>query len=647
MSFFSISSLKNPKRIVRTILSIPEYLYVRFLCRKPKLNDNFVCTRYLVADQEALDFVARSYGELFPDRIKLKISEADKIREHIFDLLGSGPIKLSLQGEGYQPINWNIDFKSGHRWNPKTFYSHIQYGQKEGVDIKVPWELSRFQHMNILGQAYLLTKDKKYAEEFRDQIADWIDNNPIGFGVNWKCTMDVAIRVANWLISQEYFSGSEHITKDFWHKFYTSIYEHGKFIINHLENKSLIRNNHYISDLVGLFFIATYCPFFKESKRWGDFAIKELSQEIDIQIYPDGCNFEASTSYHRLVLELLFYITLLAERSGSPLPNKFKDKVEKMFEFCLFAIKPDGTIPQIGDNDSGRFLVFCKRPVLDHKYLLSFASIAYEDSQFKISDFGFDEEVFWTFGRKGKKLYDNLPPRTGPLNSKAFPDAGWYIIRNSNDYCLVSCGPNGQSGKGGHAHNDKLSFELVLDGRNIVVDPGTYIYTSYPEIRNLFRSTEYHNTIKFGDYEQNDNSEQDLFLLPDRIEIKRTSLKENTSKIFFKGEIKYQDIIHERTINFDIKSRNWHIADKFSSNTPLNGKLLFHLSPDLTTNGKEILDTKTCERSVAIDISENNIEKKEYDYSPEYGKKVKADCLVVNIAESTKSHEIHTHIRKT
>jgi hypothetical protein len=71
----------------------------------------------------------------------------------------------------------------------------------------------------------------------------------------------------------------------------------------------------------------------------------------------------------------------------------------------------------------------------------------------------------------------------------------------------------------------------VVDGKNMVLDPGTYVYTSYPELRNLFRSTEYHNTIKFGDYKQNENSELDLFLLSDRIEIKRTSLKENSNKV--------------------------------------------------------------------------------------------------------------------
>ena len=129
----------------------------------------------------------------------------------MFDLLGSGSTKLSKDGKGYQPIDWHIDFKSGYRWNPKTFYAFIKYGNKLGVDVKVPWELSRFQHLILLGQAYQLTKNKKYAVEFENQILDWIDNNPVGFGVNWRCAMDIAIRASNWLIAKEYFQDSDDI----------------------------------------------------------------------------------------------------------------------------------------------------------------------------------------------------------------------------------------------------------------------------------------------------------------------------------------------------------------------------------------------------------------------------------------------------
>jgi len=121
-----------------------EYLYYRFFYSKPKLviNKKPINKRYLLAGVKNLDKIAQTYKELFPDKIQPKIQEAELICKHIFDLLGSGPKKLSPKGKGYQSIDWHSDFKSGYNWNQKTFYKLIKYGHKHGVDIKVPWELS-------------------------------------------------------------------------------------------------------------------------------------------------------------------------------------------------------------------------------------------------------------------------------------------------------------------------------------------------------------------------------------------------------------------------------------------------------------------------------------------------------------------------
>lgn len=138
---------------------------------------------------------------------------------HYFDLLGSGWVQvkkgmdcLGLEGYRYEdltvngyegnminranrreseairilidkkyiPIDWQLDFKSGYRWSEKTWYMEIKYGHKPGVDIKVPWELARMQHLPILAWTYgFIAEDKeKYAREFRNQILDFVVENP-------------------------------------------------------------------------------------------------------------------------------------------------------------------------------------------------------------------------------------------------------------------------------------------------------------------------------------------------------------------------------------------------------------------------------------------------------------------------------------
>lgn len=613
------------KRIIRKIINKIEYFYYRFFYIKLGLPKEFKQRLLLVCAGEDLKAAAQSYRQLFSHNVAKKIKEADLICAHCFDLLGSGPTKLSKEGEGYHPIDWHSDFKGGYRWDPQSFYKRIKYGHIKGVDIKVPWELSRFQHLNTLGQAYALTGDKKYREEFVSQVTDWIETNSIGFGVNWASTMDVAIRVANWLVAKEFFEEGS-LPKEFLEKFYVSIYEHGRFVRSHLEYSSELTTNHYIADLAGLFFVAVYCPFFKESASWEKFCVNELAKEIQKQVYEDGCDFEASTSYHRLVLEMFFYCELLGKRAGVEFPQAFRDRVRKMFEFSLYCIKPNGKIPQIGDNDNGRYLIFSPRPVLEHKYLLNLAAIHYGDLEFRPSEFSFDEEAFWVLGAQGHAVFVQLPSRAEPLNSRAFPDAGWYIMRHNKDYCFISCGPNGQNDNGGHAHNDKLSFELMLDGEDVIVDPGTYVYTADPKERDKFRSTAYHNMAALNGFEQNPIG-KGLFSLKCGIRIKTASMEEEKEKILFRGSIETSESSLKREINFDKNHGACLVRDNFIAKRPNNAISRIHIAPGLEIIDRQIVKKGLGNKLAQIEFEGRSFEEKLYDYSAAYG--VKEQAIVI------------------
>ena len=231
------------------------------------------------------------------------IAKADKTCDHVFDLLGSGEVNLGPR------IDWHRDFKTGYQWDPAAYYRdiNIPYGK---ADIKVPWELSRFSHAVTLGQAYWLTGDEKYTREFMAQVSSWIDGNKPKFGVNWACTMDVAIRACNWIAGYAFFSHSPEISDDFFLKFLKSLYQHGGHIRNNLEYSETLTSNHYLSNIVGLVYLGVMFPEFNEAAAWKAFGVRELAREMEKQVYADGCDFEASTCYHRLVLELFFFSTL-------------------------------------------------------------------------------------------------------------------------------------------------------------------------------------------------------------------------------------------------------------------------------------------------------------------------------------------------
>ncbi len=378
----------------------------------------------------------------------LVLQQADAAVRHAFDLLGSGPTVVAhgidcqgfegvrypaplplqadglghwlsgrinrtnlkesqriwrLVGEGYSPIDWQRDFISGYRWDERTWHRDIPLGHLPGVDIKVPWELARLQHLPALALACHFARQHMpgfkealiYEQELRNQILDFIANNPPGFGVNWSCAMDVAIRCANLLVARDILIASgASLDEGFESCFAASIYAHARHVIKNLEWSPMYRGNHYLANIVGLLFAAAYLPGDEEVNSWLVFATQELLAEVQYQFHEDGSNFEASVCYHRLSAEMVLWgcavLTGLSQSqravlaqpehsrlrplprlrptafemhpvpgSGdrtSPVPPWCWARLGRMADFTEALTRPDGAVVQFGDNDSGRFI---------------------------------------------------------------------------------------------------------------------------------------------------------------------------------------------------------------------------------------------------------------------------------------------------
>jgi len=450
-----------------------------------------------------------------PKAMNLTVTEADRICNHVFDLLGSGPTPLG------EKIDWHTDFKTGHRWNPRTYYKRIRPAPYPGgYDIKVPWELSRCQHFVRLGQAYWITGDEKYAQEFVAQVTDWIESNPWPWGVNWACTMDVAIRAVNWLWGYAFFRDSPCLTDQFLETLWRSLLIHGRHIYRNLENQGGFTNNHYLADLVGLIHLGILCPEFKEASEWRDFGLRELWKEMFVQVYPDGVSFEASIPYHRLATEFFLYTVILCQRNDIPVPDEVMAHLEKILEFVVYYTKPDGTVPLIGDGDNGRLLRLKvwdppEREWVDHRYLLGIGAVLFGRQDFSHVAGDQWEEAIWLLGELTVKLREGTS-RVGSLSLRVFPEGGLYILRQPGAYMILRGGTGDQEAGNWHKHNDMLSFEFFADGASWIIDPGTYAYTADFNARHLFRSTGYHNTPRIlcaEAVEQNRSSAREPFHL--------------------------------------------------------------------------------------------------------------------------------------
>jgi hypothetical protein len=622
-----------------------EYLYYKYLLERIYCPVDGKQRFLLYVNKEDPKKIADLFPVLFPSLLKQKIAKANTICDHIFDLLGSGLKRVEKQANDHCSIDWHLDFKSGYHWDSRIFYRRIRAGHPANVEIKVPWELSRCQHLIALGQAYLLTGSRHYADEVEAQINDWTRSNPVGFGVNWKCPMDVAIRMVNWLVAMEYFRGNPFFDIGFMDRLYASIRQHARFVYSHLERHRTFTNNHYLANIAGLFIAGIYCPFFSESRRWIGFAISELHWAMERQVFPDGCYFEASTAYHRLALEMFFYCHFFGVRAGIQFSERYEQRLKAMFTVVRDSLKPDGTIPQIGDNDSGRFILLSERAVLDLSYLLSLAAIHFDDHRFKLPGMSLSEEALWIWGAAAEEKWGLLPEYSRSVEAKEFQDGGWYILRNGADVCVIACGPFRFKSTEGHAHNDKLSIELTINGVNVLVDPGTYVYTPCPDKRNMFRSTGYHNTVAFGNFEQNDLS-IGLFALPETVALKYAHVFSHDGVIGFKGKIRYKDFRHTRSVAFKVNEHLWEIRDRVKSPPGISISLSYHLAPGLAFRNKSIWTCSGQEPLAHFDISVSEVETTSYAYSPEYGVSIDAQKIIARFDSGCGDQTIYTRIKR-
>jgi hypothetical protein len=394
------------------------------------------------------------------------LARAGDVLTHRFDLLGSGPVQLD-------PIDWQLDVKSGRRW-PLVHISRVPVAYSDGSDIKWPWELSRCQHLPLLAAAWRETNDRRYLDELGAQLDSWIDGNPVELGANWLVAMEPAIRAVNWVAALAIVA--EDAAQEPWlRRALESLVLHGRFIRSHLEG-GRVRGNHYLSDIVGLLALGALFAG-PEGESWLRHGAHSLAVELEHQVLPDGVDHEVSTAYHRFVTELFVCgFEIVEALAPDELPPRHRERINQMLRFTTDVARPDGLVPLVGDSDDGRLL--------------------------PLAGYGDDPRAV-----RG--------PQT-PANEAAYRDAGFYVQRRGAAYLLVRCGPTGAAGQGWHAHNDQLSFELALGKTPLVVDPGSYVYTADPVERNLFRSTSFHSTVSVGGAEQNDLSPIELFRLIDR-----------------------------------------------------------------------------------------------------------------------------------
>ena len=283
--------------------------------------------------------------------------------------------------------------------------------------------------------------------------------------------------------------------------------------------------------------------------------------------------------------DLHFFLQLM-QKHDIAIPDKCWHKLHQMLEYIKAYLRPDGLAPLIGDTDGGQVLPFHRRAADDHSYLLEIGAEVFNDPELK------------------------RPEQT----SKAFPDAGIYIMRHDACYLCFNATGAGIHGRGSHGHNDALSIEISARGRAFIIDPGTYVYSADLQMRHAFRSTAYHSTVKIDGHEQNTTDVDTPFVIGNEARPRVLEWQSNAEYDKVVAEhYGYRrlpvSVTHRRTVTFNKAECSWLVDDEFFGSGEHDFEAFFHFNDGLQVEvaGEEIqvtdkkLDVGLVVRSLILD----------------------------------------------
>jgi hypothetical protein len=527
--------------------------------------------RRFFIDPSTAPGIARALAEAYPGHAQRTRQAAEDALNHIVDLLGSGPVPLG------ERIDWHRDFKTGLAWPRNVLADDQDYLRlHEPCDVKMPWELSRCHHWVTLGRAYALEPDPRYAAEFARQLGAWLDDNPWPYGVNWGRAMEVAVRSVNWLWAAALFSDAAEFAP-LKSRFLKAMLQHGRHILDNLEYADN-NGNHYLSNGVGLLFLGVLLPELADAAAWRKKGAEIVWGEMEHQVHSDGVDFEQGIGYQGLVGEFWYSCVLLCQRNGVPVPSLVMQRLGKMFNFMLAYTRPDGTFPQIGDNDDGRLANLDDEPVGSHQRHLAVGGVMFERPELLAAAGDAFDAATWLCGTA---VFD-MPRSFREQASMAFPQGGFYVMRAPDMLMVIDAGEVGMRGIGGHGHNDVLSFDLWAAGAPLLVDSGTFTYTADPPARQLLRSTAAHNALRVDGQETSRlGGDRWLWLIENdahpSVRTWQTGVDADVLEIAHDGYRRLaQPVDHTRCISFDKAKTRWRIDDSLGGSGEHLIELFFH-----------------------------------------------------------------------
>ncbi|MEI7846604.1 MAG: alginate lyase family protein [Chloroflexota bacterium] len=383
-------------------------------------------------------------------------------------------------------------------------------------DIKFTWEPARFGWAFVLGRAYHISQDERYANAFWQRLTEFNQANPPYFGPNWTSGQEVGLRLMAWVWCAQVFEKSEEAIRhpQLLTDLANQVATHAVRIPATLVYARSQNNNHLLTEAAALYTAALALPDHPHAPKWLNTGSFWLGWCFTQQIDSRGEYVQHSMNYQRLMLQTALWVHALhaqqSRHSGKfsfPGGTLARQKLAIATRWVLSQIDPlSGQVPNLGANDGALIFPLSTGSFSDYRPLAQAAKLAFLTQDDTVPHNkrntpeycqGSDEMSLW-FGLE-QKIQAQFQAQSLPGILKSTGSNSWASLRAVKYTSRPS-------------HADQLHLELWWQGENIACDAGTYRYTTAPPWDNQLTTTLVHNTVSVNALEQMTRAGRFLYL---------------------------------------------------------------------------------------------------------------------------------------
>jgi hypothetical protein len=375
------------------------------------------------------------------------------------------------------------------------------------VDIKFTWEPGRFGWAYILGRAYLLSGDERYASAFWGYAEEFLQANPPNMGPHWESAQEVALRLIAFVFAAQLFESSPQTTPQRASLLAQAVADCAARIPATLVYARSQNNNHLLVEAAGLYTAALALPDVPQAAAWRKLGWRWFNQGLLDQISMDGAYTQQSANYHRLMLQIALWMASISAPAGDAFLPEVCHLLEAATRWLLDLVEfQGGRVPNLGPNDGAYIfpLALCLHD--DYRPVLQAAAQAFLPGTVLSPAAVFppgpwDEMKLWLNVQPGTcaQVPSQAPAHAAhPIGVPLVPPPPHILGDKSISWAYLRAVQF--AARPGHA--DQLHMDMWWRGINLAMDPGTYLYNAPSPWDNALAGSDVHNTVSVNRQDQ-------------------------------------------------------------------------------------------------------------------------------------------------